>query len=403
MTTLLDKIGAYEGIAQDTWSWNILDRTREGGTVSSVAGNTTATANFEITEFDFSGDNLGYLIVGDVIRFETGALGRVTAVSASTVLTNKQKVDVVKTDGTNWTAAELANGFVFGHVFNIVGEGSTAPNGRLYLPVEEYNVLTITRRSINITGSEFTNRTYLDDGKSWYWEVEDIEMKEHARDREGIVMFGQRNDSGVKLSRGILEYVETDGVLKTYAGATGVTESDIRAMIQDLLVEGSSNEMVVLCGSKFLADAQVALRDYAIGGAIDYGKLGQNMAGLDFKGYNFLGKKIYFAYYELFDDVAMVPFSGAATATKINFSDFSLWLDFGTDSSNNSLIKLKYKVLDGQSRKFIYAIEKGMMSPEGENGGFVANSFDGFKIHLLSELGIEVRLANRMGICRANS
>jgi len=36
-------------------------------------------------------------------------------------------------------------------------------------------------------------------------------------------------------------------------------------------------------------------------------------------------------------------------------------------------------------------------------GGTVASGFDGFRIHMLSEIGIEVRLANRMGIMRSNS
>lgn len=404
MTALLDRIGAYEPVSQDVFSWNVLDRTRLGGTVSSVAGNTTATATFEITEFAYDGDNLGYLIVGDVIRLQSGALGKVTAVAVSTIAANKQKVTVVRPDGSAWTAAALADAMVFGHVFTSFGEASSAPEGRLFLPTEEYNYTTILRRSFSISGSEFTNKIYLGDGKSWYWEVEDIHQKEFARDREGLIMFGERASNGnAKMTRGILDYVIADGVNNGYATAAGVTEADIRDHIKSLLIEGSSNELTVLCGADFLADVQVALRDYALNGAISYGKFGANTAGLDFHTYKFLGKTIHFVYYELFEDAAMVPYAANGSASLINFSNFSLWLDLGSDSTGKSLITLKYKELDGQSRKFIYGYVPGMMNPKGANGGEIPNGDDKFSIHMLSEIGVEFRLANRSGILRATS
>ncbi len=402
-TALLERIGAYEGIGQDVWSWNILDRTREGGTVSSLTAVGSTTITFEVTEFDLTSTNLGYLIVGDVIRTQAGTLGRVTASVVSTVLTAKQKVTVAKVGGGNWAATDIADAEEFGHVYNIFPEASDAPNGRLYLPVEEYNRLTILRRSFNISGSEFTNRTYLGDGESWYFTIEDIEMKEFARDREGLVLFGDRDDGTHQSSRGILDYALTDGINTGFVGATGVAESDLQDHIEKMVIEGTSNEVTVLCGARFLKDVQVALRDYALDGAIAYGTLGANMAGLDFQSYRFMGKTIHFAFYELFNDGAMVPFDGTASSDDINFSNFSLWLDLGTDQGGQNLITLKYKDLDGQSRKFIHAYEVGMMNPEGMNGGFVANGKDAFTIHYLSEIGIEVRLPNRLGILRATS
>jgi hypothetical protein len=99
----------------------------------------------------------------------------------------------------------------------------------------------------------------------------------------------------------------------------------------------------------------------------------------------------------------MVPYVGTASATKINFSNFSLWLDLGTDQAGTKLISLKYKSHQGNSRKFIHAYEVGMMNPEGANGGMVSNGKDSFLIHYLSECGVEVRLANRLSILRATS
>jgi hypothetical protein len=404
LTSLLDRMGASEAVSQTVFSWNILDRTREAGTVSSIAGLGTATVTFEVTEFDFVADNLGYLIPGDIIRSETGALLRITAVGASVTLTNKQLITAVKVGGGNITSAEINNAMKFGHAFNAFGEGSMGPIGRVFLPVEDYNVTTILRRAVSITGTEFTNRTWLGDGSSWYWEVEDITMKEFARDREHLVLFGKLSDSGVKVSRGILDWVINEGVTNGYSKGAGVGEEDIMDHIRQLLVEGGSREYVVLCGSKFLIDTQKALRDYAIGGGVNYGAFGSKMlVGLSFHAYEIVGVKAYFFYYELFDDAAVLPFAGTPTATVADFSDFSLWLDFGTDSGGKRLLTLKHKELDGVSRKFIHKVIGGMMSPGGAGEGFAASSFDGFEVQYLSEIGLEVRNANRMGILAANA
>lgn len=405
MTALLDKLGASEPVAQSVFSWSIMDRTRKSATVSSISNGTTATATV-VTDVasDVANGNKGYFVIGDVIRTEAGELGRVTAIGESSLF---QTIDVVRVLGGNWSTALINTSFKLGHVFEAFGEGTNGPEGRLFLPVEDYNYTTILKRAVKISGTEFTNRIILGDGKAWYWTVEEILLKEFARDRELLVMFGERASGTVKVSKGILSYVIGGGIINTYASATGVTEADLQDHITDLLPEGGSAEYLVLCGAQFLSKAQAALKDYAIQGAISYGTLGKNMAGLDFAGYRFLGKTIYFAYYELFNDLAVVPYVGTPSSSKINFSDFSLWLDLGVDSAGRRLITLKYKELAGSGqRKFIHKVINGMMAPSGgssDNGGFAANSFDGFEVQLLSEIGVECRLPNRMGILRSNS
>ena len=397
LTALLDKLGADEPVAQSVFSWSIMDRTRKSGTVSSVANGTTATATITTDiASDTANGNLGYFIVGDVIRLESGELGRVTAVGEAGGF---QTIDVVRVVGGNWSTSLVLAAMVFGHVFSAFGEASTGPGGRLFLPVEDYNYTQILRRSVKVSGTEFTNRTILGDGKAWYFTVEDIVRKEFAKDRELLVLLGERMATGVKGTKGILSWVTGEGIINTYASAQGVTEADIQDHIADLLPEGGSNEYLVLCGSTFLKNAQKALKDYAIQGAMNYGTLGKNMAGLDFSGYQFLGKKVYFAYYELFDDTKVFPFSGTPSSSKINFKDFSLWLDLGSDSAGQKLITLKYKSHGGESRKFIQKMISGMPGA----GEQAAHSGDYFEIQWLSEIAVQVRLANRMGILRANS
>lgn len=397
LTALLDKLGADEPVAQSVFSWSIMDRTRKSATASSIANGTTATVTITTDiASDTANGNLGYFIVGDVVRLESGELGRVTAVGEAAGF---QTIDCVRVVGGNWSASLVAASMVLGHVFSAFGEASTGPSGRLFLPVEDYNYTQILRRSVKISGTEFTNKTILGDGKSWYFTVEDIVRKEFAKDRELVVLLGERMTTGVKGTKGILSWVLGEGIVNTYASAQGVTEADIQDHIADLLPEGGSNEYLVLCGSTFLKNAQKALKDYAIQGAMNYGTLGKNMAGLDFAGYQFLGKKIYFAYYELFDDNKVFPYSGTPSSSKINFKDFSLWLDLGNDSAGQKLISLKYKSHGGESRKFIQKMISGMHG----SGEQAAHSGDYFEIHWLSEIAVQVKLANRMGVLRSNS
>ncbi len=405
LTSLLDRLGSAEPTAQDVYSWNTLDRTRESGTASSVTGVPGVSATFEVTEFDFTATDLGGLVIGDVIQTEGGGLLRVTASVVSTVLAAKQKVTVVRYDGGTITAAELADTMVFGHVFNAFGEASDAPDGRLFLPTEDYNVTTILRRSFKISGSEFTNKTYLGAGEAWYWTVEDLHRKEFARDRELLILFGKLNATGVKMSRGIIDWVTSLGVVTTYASAAGPSETDLMEHVRKLRVQGGSAEYLALCGSKYFKNIQIAFRDYFVGGGISLGSFDSNTVGLNVSKYNFMGIKVNFVLYELFDDNKALPYASTPSATKIDWADYSLWLDLGADAGGNKLIKLKYKEHGGQSRKFIQKLEVGMMNPSSTDmeGGLVASGFDGFRIHMLSDIGIEVRLANRMGIMRANS
>ena len=403
LTSLMDRIGASEPTAQSTFSWSVLDRTRESGTASSVTGVPGTSATFEITEFDYSATDLGGLVVGDVIRTESGAILRVTATAVSTVLSNKQKVTVAKPDGASIAATELASAMVFGHAFNAFGEGSEAPNGRLFLPTEDFNVTTILRRSVQITGSEFTNRTMIGDGGAWYWVVEELTRKEFARDREALILTGIKYTTGVKVSRGILDWTVSEGVNSGFAAGTGVVEEDILEHIRKLRVEGGSAEYLVLCGSKLYKSVQKAMKDYFVGGGVNLGSFDSNSVGLNVRKYDFMGISANFVLYEMFEDKKIFPFAGTNTALKADFSWFSLWLDLGTESAGQKLIKLKYKALGGESRKFIQTVERGMMNPNGANDGFVSSGFDGFKVHMLSEIGIEVRNANRFGILRATS
>lgn len=419
MTALLDRIdGGSEEISQNVWSWFEMGRTRKGGTITDIStganGISTSTVQFD-TGYTYGSGNLGYLIVGDVIRFHTGATGRVTAVGAGLGTATYQNVTVEHIDGRTWTADETAGTGVgatttgvYGHVFNAQAEASEAPNGRTYLPEEKYNFTTILRRSFKVSGTEATNRTYIGSGGAWFFEIENIEMKELARDKEGLVVFGSSykgssTTGDVKTGAGLWELALANGVKTNFAAATGVTETDIQDTLQDMLVVGGSSNKLGLCGSQIHLDAQRALRDYHVAGSINYGGFGGNEVGLDVSSYRLGGQTLDLVHYALFDDVSMVPTPATLSSTATDFKNAMLILDMGVDDKGKKLISLKYKGLNGSSRKFVHGYEDGMMSADGQNGGKVANGGDYFKIHYLIEMGLECRVPERLGIIRATS
>lgn len=398
-TAMLEKLGAYEPIAADTWTWNIMDRTRVSGVATAIETTLPAATVVFTTDYVWDGAaKLGYLLEGDTIRTQSGALLRVSATEAAGGF---QEVTVTKVGGGTIAAADLSVNDKFGHIANAFAEGTNQPKGRLYLPREEGNVLQILKATCEVTGSEFTNKTRIGDGASWYFTVEELTMKEFQKSRELAVLFGKTQTTGARNTRGLIDYALEYGVKEEYNSTSGLTEREIQDHITNLMVEGTSGNIVVLGGSQFVGQFNRALRDYAIGGAQSYDS---KPAGLNFQSYNFGGVVINVAHHVLFDDPEVFPFLDTPVAADINFRFFSIWLDMGQiEMQGTKGISLKYKALGGQSRKLIIKIAAGMMSPDDSSVISDMEGYDGFKVFYLSEIGIEVRFPNRIGLMYATA
>lgn len=397
LTSLTEKIsGGSREIFTNTHSWFVQDRTRKSAAITTVTNGTTTTATLVLdTVYDAASGNLGYFLVGDTVRVsESGIIGRITAVgnSGGTV----QTVDIVRYDGAAWAAGTIAATFHIGHIGTSFGDGSSASGGyRTYLPTEDYNVTSILRRGFKISRDVMHQKTYIDD-KSWYFKQEDFEQREFMRDIEATLLFGKRFKStsiqGNNQSRGLIEYAEGSGKLVTYSASLGVQESDLGYMLQQLLVEQGSSDLIVLCGAKFLFDIQHALGNRYR--EIPQSEQPRELAGLNFQSYLIAGRRLHFAYYELFEDTSIVP-SVTASSTVKNFSNLGLVLDFGTCDGGERNIQMMYR--DGA--KMIQKFLPGM----GAQGLEIASTFDGVQGELLSEFMPKVVLPNRLGLIYANS
>lgn len=393
MTKLMDKLGAEMPVYANVYSWSTLDRTRNSCTISSGDG-TGATV---VLTTDIAADtaNLGYFLVDDVLRTETGVLIKVTAVGVSGGF---QTITVARVDGTNIAAADFADGEQLGHAYNAFDEGSTGPNGRLFLPSEDYNRTQIFRRAVKVSRSAASSKSYIKvDGKEyWYFTNEKKMFDEFFADQERSLMFGTRTSSGNKTtSGGVWDKVVTQagGQIVNYTTATGISESDFFTMIPALIRQGCSKNLLLLAGSEAASDIQQALKYYTLNGGVQFGSFGNNEVGIDIPGYNFMGVNIAFEHYPLFDDTKTLPFASTSTSTKVNFKQAAIILDLGENEGEPNISRC-YRDGAAGSGKLIKTLIPGMVM---QNGGISANSFDGWESHVLAELGWKVKNAHRMG------
>jgi hypothetical protein len=406
MTTLLNRLGAYKPVSNGVYSWFIQDRQRLSATLGTVAGLPATTFTTTLTDIpaDASG-NLGYFIVNDLVRTESGAILRVSAVSNSGGV---QQVTFVKVGGGSIAAADAATGEKIGHISNAFEEGSTGPNGRLFLPSESYNYTQTFRRGCKVTGSALTEKTWIND-ESWYWKNEDYTFDEFAYDQELSLMFGVRaadTATGLRTSQGIWDKVVTAGGGQnvSFSSGVGIAESDLQQLITRLNRQAGSSNLLMLCGSEAVTDIQIALKNYFLAGAVDYGAFGGNTVGLDASTYKFGGKTLTLMHYPLFDDDRALPFVATPTTSKVNFRHVALALDLGDTENGEPLIQTMYRELGGEQRKFIHKVIPGMHGgASADNGGIASNSFDGFEVQIEAEIGWKMLLENQSGALIPNA
>lgn len=385
MTTLLNRLGAYKPVADKAYSWFVQDRQRASATVSAgVTGLPTATLTLTLDTVA-SGANLGYFIVGDLVRTETGLILKVTTVGDAGGF---QTIVVQRPDGANIVSGDIANAEKIGHVATTFAEGSTGPNGRLFLPSEKYNYTQIFRRGCKVSGSALTQQSWVNGGAAWYFTNEDYMFDEFAYDQEVATMFGTRsvNSAGDQTTTGgFIPSLIAEGQVVNFTTSTGISETDLQAISTLFMRQAGGNRKLGLCGSEAMADIQAALKGYVLNGAVSYGNGAE--VGLGIQSYKFAGLTYDFMHYPLFDDDKVLPFVSTSTSTKINWRHAVVFLDMGSSSAGEPNHSIMYRELAGEQRKFIHKIVAGMHGGSGDAGGVASNTFDGFEVSVLAEIG----------------
>lgn len=381
------KIELYNG----TYSWSKMGRTRKSSTISAIANGTTAAATLTTDIAYTDAHSSGYWLPGDTFYVvDTGARGRVTSVSNSGGF---QTLVVAKIDGTNWATSTINSTHKIGHTGTTFGEGSSASGGtRSYFPTTDYNYSTIARRGIKVTRNMMKDKVYLADG-SWYFVHEDFEQKEFMKDIDATLFFGTRYKSstfgGLAQSRGLLEYAEEEGQEVTFSSSIGAQEADLKLLLENLVTQGGSKNLVLACGYKLFSDLQSALgNNYRPVPTSTF----QKATGIDVETYNFIGKEITLMHTDLFDDDAIVP-QVAASSTAKDFRNFGILLDMGDVGGGKSNFEVGW--VQDVTQKAI----TGMASDSYE----ISNAFDGVQMELLAEFMPIVYFPHRLGLLYSNS
>jgi len=182
MTTLLDKLGPAKPVQAGEFTWATLDRTRVSATISSGFTNAVASDTWTLdTVADSS--NLGYFLVGDVIRTESGRLLKVTAVGDAGGF---QTITVARLDGSNIVTGDAADGETITRLTTAFDQGSTGPNGRLFLPDQDYNYTQVFRAGLKLSRDSASQKSYVSVGgkEYWYFKNEEIMFDEFYADQE---------------------------------------------------------------------------------------------------------------------------------------------------------------------------------------------------------------------------
>ena len=387
---LLEEVPDVSGeIESDTYSWQIMDRTRKGAVLTYVSGAGTG-AVVVATDIAASGTNLGYFLVGDEVRVaNTGENFRVTAVSVSGGF---QRITLEKFDADATVAQAELDGFSIGHIATGFARGSAGSGGtRVYLPGSDYNVTNIHRRGAVIERGVMAQKTYVDD-TSWYFKQEDFEQKEFLRDFQLKVLFGKLNKGTVNQTKGIMNYAENSGNTVGFNSTIGVQEADWMTLAESLIPQQGSDDLVVLMGQRIFIQNQAALGDRYR--SIPNSEKPAQLAGLNFNSYEIGNKKFHFKYFDVFSDTAVVP-SVTPSSTAKDFKNVALVLDMGYATPGQRNIQVKYR----KDAKFIQKFITGMASP----GPTASNGYDGLQMELLCEFTTACLLPNRLGLVYANA
>jgi hypothetical protein len=396
VTSLLGRIGRKTSVGNDSWQYFEKAKFRKSYVIGAGSTNlTSATATVKLIGTTVAATNL---LVNDVIRFENGQFGRISAITQST---NDVDLTVVNLVSGNFA---LAAADTFGHMYNLQPERSGSPGGRIWTEQTFTEKMSIMRRNITCSTTEAGNIKWVKhNGKDRYYFINEMEtMEQMAFDREMYVLTGQQTAANISTTtpqggNGIIPRVLSRGVVGTFSSA--VAETDIIEQVRLMCVNSPATEYTVLCGSRFFADATQALSRYQLAGAVDYGAFsGLDMVGLKLKSYVFMDKVLHFKLYYPFADQSVFP---TPVRSGINWDNAALFLNMGSDR-NGSLLELKYKTdLFGNSLEFVRKEINGITAASAGAGAQASNAVDGFDVELYSSIGLQLRMPNSFGILHA--
>lgn len=429
MTYLLERLGfgaSEKVIGSDTFEWKVMNRYKAPAVIKT---NTSSRAHVVGTALtidikDGDGTNTCMINKNDIIRFENGATGFVTGVSALDTDHKTVTFEPIEAVG----AAVYSANDVVGVIGNAFGQGSLGDDvgeGYAY-PETHRNHLTLSRRKCKINGIDLHDVTWVEHNghRLWYFTKEQQMTDQFMYELELNRWFGKssRNttltypgDQGGLLDAALPSM--GDGILSQIAAANqfaaaavAPTEAEILNFIGTLSLnslKATGNEYVCFTGMQGMINFQkamtAALTSAGSAAAIIADKNGDEVSvGKNFTSYTALGNKVTLVHNPCFDDpniattttgIGTGAFNGASLSGLMVFMDMSV-----QDGVAN--VELIAKGAEGYNRNYVKKYVPGMINPNDPSSMAAANGNDTFECHILSESGIIIRNPQSCGVIK---
>lgn len=357
MVQMLKLIGATGVTEDDKEYWQEMGLMRKQQTILSatVAGNTAQITLVETEQ---------YYVTKDEIKLPSGKNVRVKNI----VSTSPNVIEVESVDGSAILITELPAGNKLFHVGNFMEYCYELPFGRRHFPDKKVAIVTTIAENYQYCESEVSKPQW--NGKYYYFDEQKRNQKDHLKNLENRLIFGQATTTpmsdGAVAGPGMIQQVLVDGNVGTYTGA--VVEDDIIDWVTQLKENSAlKNEYLVICGSRFLANATKALKDYRLQGCCN-GSFSVNEGEFAFKLTQFDVNGVILSFREsaTFNEPADSTVLGA-----ISYKDSALFLNIGSNDKIKG-VELKYK------KNVFGVVEKSMTSSRvghvGMTGGNTVRS-----------------------------
>jgi len=327
-----------------------------GSAVAAGAAGAAITIPIDSSTVDSEGNF--YVREGDVILFPSRAVGVVTAVNKTS---GSESATVVPHDETEvlGPVASGQNLVIFSNEFN---ERTGNPEGRVTKPLEFFFKHQIIKETIEVSGSEMTNKSWIDkdsDGRSinaWHLKGEQVDLDyRFALAVDGASLFNKPINNpalgGLRSMTGLIPWIKSGGNEAFYTPGT-LTIADFDAMTRRLDKYFAPGEHLGMLGIGLFQNIENLFLDSFEQNPVIYAngsRKGQKI-DIDVKQLIKTDRKYNFKKMDSFNHPKLYGANG------YNIDGLGVWIPMGTTKDSKTkqqlpYVGMRYKELNGVSRR----------------------------------------------------
>jgi hypothetical protein len=303
-----------------------------------TTGATVTTGAATITVFGLPTAVFNFLVVGDLLKFENGKVGRIQ-VKGDNTTSNKMSIQSV--DGTNLT---LVAGNKLSAFSNAQEEGSIEPPSRRWSVNSLQNRVQIFRNAIKITDVQNASKIELEfNGKPYILPYEMIQgLQKHRGDISLAMWLGEVSNTlfadlepgvavgsylagaqgyGVQTTRGMDSYITNYGVNDTVATAGSFTLTDLSDLESKLTAVRAPMEYMIAGSNPAVAVISDFLKNLPSSGGVFSGRMMVDGKEIDLQAEKFQhgGYTYNLKAFKVLSNTDVINYAGGPIAKSIYF------------------------------------------------------------------------------------